>query len=382
MEKKQEQRFEIPEHGIIAKPIPVLNSLPVDYRWEYTRRHPYYLLFWEQAHKHWENPAKEGDEKLAEEAAVLMLQIIGVTADPWPPGTNFEALTPDPLSQVWREGAISVVTFRGLTGAMFTELPPESRAAIGNFLVKSSSEEGQDGTPAGYNALSEFMALQDPSLNKVPVAPILGINVQAPLRTILEAVEAKVNEWKTQLGITEHRRRDDKLPDYLQVWDLREGWTGDGYDRTKEKAFTEISRELGESAPTVVNRYRAAFRYISGHEYRPDLWAHLLGPFKTSEIIDSRPPRRALRRPWTSFHRREAPETVVAPNRPTDHRGSFLENLAIVQDMRQSAELIMDVQTLLDKGYDSQRIAEELEILEPEAMDVIEDLRRRHNEGI
>ena len=50
--------------------------------------------------------------------------------------------------------------------------------------------------------------------------------------------------------------------------------------------------------------------------------------------------------------------------------------------MRQSAALIMDVQTLLEKGYDSQRIADELEIDELEANDVIEYLRLRHDEGI
>ena len=229
MAKKQSQQgFEVPEHGIISRPIDVLNSLPVDYQWECTRRHPYYLLFWEQAHKHWQNPAKEGAEKLLGEAAVLMLQLIGVGSDPPSPGTNFGALDVEPLSRAWQEGAISTVTFRGLVGAMLVELPPESRAAIGNLLVKSASGE-EGGTPPGYKAMSEFVALKDPSLDRSLVAPIIGVNVHAPLRTILQAVELKVKEWKTQLGITEHRRRDDKLPDYLQVWDLREGWTGDGY---------------------------------------------------------------------------------------------------------------------------------------------------------
>jgi hypothetical protein len=381
MGKKQSQQgFEVPEHGFIGRPNPVLNSLPVDSRWEYTRRHPYYLLFWEQAHKHWQNPAKEGAEKLLGEVALLKLQLIGVASDPPSPGTKFEELDANPLSRAWLEGAISAMTFRGLVGAMLKELPPESRTAIGNLLTESASGE-EGGIPPGYKAMSDFMALKGPSLDKTPVAPIIGINVDAPLRTILQAVELKVKEWKAQLGITEHRHRDDKLPDYLQVWDLREGWTGNGYDRRKEKTFSEIAHELGESLPTVVNRYRAAFRYITGHDYRPDLWARLFGVFKTSEIISSQAPKRALRRRWNSPKKREVPETVVAPQRPKDHRGSFLENMAVVQGMRQSAELIIDVQTLLDKGYDSQRIADELEIAEPEAIDVIEYLHRRHDEG-
>ena len=39
-----------------------------------------------------------------------------------------------------------MVTFRGLVGAMLKELPAESRAAIGDFLVKSASGEQGDRT--------------------------------------------------------------------------------------------------------------------------------------------------------------------------------------------------------------------------------------------
>ncbi|MEN6492919.1 MAG: hypothetical protein ABFD16_01390 [Thermoguttaceae bacterium] len=42
----------------------------------------------------------------------------------------------------------------------------------------------------------------------------------------------------------------------------------------------------------------------------------------------------------------------------------------------------MDAQTLLAKGFDRERIAEELEIAAPEVEDVIEYLRQRHDEGI
>lgn len=380
MGKKQAQKpFEVPEHGLIARPIAVLNSLPLDYRWEYTRRHPYYLLFWEQAHKHWQNPAKEGPEKLLGEASVLMLQLIGVASDPPPPSTN--DLDAAPLSRAWQDGAISVLSFRGLIGAMLRELPPESRVAIGNLLAQPAlGKEG--GTPLGYDAMASLMALKDSSLDKSPVAPIISVNVHAPLRAILQAVELKVKEWKTQLGITEHRRRDDKLPDYLRVWDLREGWTGDGYNRRNEKTFAQVARELGESLPTVANRYRAAFRYLAGHDYRPDLWARLFGAFKTSEIISCQVPKRSLRRPWKSPTKREVPETVVACQPSTGHQGSFLERMKVVQDLRESAELIMDVQTLLAKGFDPERIAEELEIAAPEVEDVIEYLRQRRDEGI
>jgi hypothetical protein len=77
-------------------------------------------------------------------------------------------------------------------------------------LAQSASGE-KCGTPPGYKAMSDLMALQDSSLDKSPVAPIIGVNVDAPPRTMLQAVELKVKGWKTQLGIAEHRRHDEGI---------------------------------------------------------------------------------------------------------------------------------------------------------------------------
>ncbi len=77
-------------------------------------------------------------------------------------------------------------------------------------------------------------------------------------------------------------------------------------------------------------------------------------------------------------------ETTLVGNRPPaeGHRGAFLENTAITRDMTESADLVMDVQTLLGKGYSDNRIAEELEVDPAVLADLLVSLRQRRQDGI
>ena len=375
--------YRVPEHGIISRSRAVLDSLPVDYRWEFTQRHPYYLLFWEGAHKYYENTNDSEFERMLGQAAVVMLQAIGVTNDPRAPGEAVRNLS----FRLWPSlgrGAIWPTTYRGLTGAMLTELPPESRVAIGNLLIRSA-QASDDPHQLQYWLLNEFSQLQDESLEKMPIAPIIGVNINAPMKTILEALEQQVQVWKDQAGVSEHRRRDDKLPEYLKAWDLREGWHLDHYEIRIEKTLEELAHELRESFPTITNRYKSAFRYIVGHEYKPELWARVVGAFKTSRLLYPDGGARCTeRRPWKSPGLRTVPETRLGGLRePAEgHGGTFLERTAVVRDMRESAELVMDVQDLLARGWTNAQIIEELELDHDKLDDLLGYLRRRHDDGL
>ncbi len=373
----------IPEHGILGRPPVILNELPVEFRWEFTRRHPYYLLFWQMAHEHWQNPSCDEVRWKMGEAATLMLQLIGITADPPPPATKFGEMDETRLADAWRQGAIAPLTFRSLAVTMLHGLPPDSRQVVADFLTRPSCG-GDSEDPHGYSLLSEFARVPAPSLDKLPAAPIISINVNSPLRTILKAVESWVQERKKLLGISEHRRRDDKLPEYLRVWDLREGWTDDHYDPRREKKLREIGDEVGETVSTVVNRYRSAFKYLTGHEYTREIWFRLFGVFKTSVLTN--PDVRArltLRRPRRSPIPREVPESVLAPQEQSDgHGGTFLENMAIVCDMQNSSDLLMDLDALIDRGFDDDRIASSLECPLADIQDALDQLRQRKAEGL
>ena len=376
---------------IIPRSAEILQELPTNYRWEFTRRHPYYLLFWEAARRHAQHPSDNPLEQRLGEAATLMLRVIGVTADPLPPGTNCEDLEQPAMATAWRDGAIAPLTFRSIVGAMLACLPPESRLAIGEFLVQSAATDSREPSHS-YQLLSDFMGRSDPALDMLLAGPIVSINLRAPLRAIVTAIEDMVREQKSQQGICEVRRRDDKLPAYLEVWDRREGWCGDHYDLRRSQSFRKIAEEFSESMSTVANRYRSAFRYLIGQDYCPEVWMWTLGAFKICEEIKSGAiPRALTRRRWMSSERleepktREVPESVISSGQSASngHRGSFLENTVEVEDMTKAADLLMDIESLVARGdYDDAQIAKAVEKELADVSDLIQLIRSRRQDGI
>lgn len=88
-----------------------------------------------------------------------------------------------------------------------------------------------------HEQLTALIQMSHPDLDKILAAPVVSVNLKAPQRIILEAMENLVQQWKHDRGISERRRRDDKLEEYLAVWDLREGWHTDHYDNNQEKTY-------------------------------------------------------------------------------------------------------------------------------------------------
>lgn len=85
--------------GIIARPLYQLRSLPIPYRWEVTRRHPYYQMFWTAARNdHRKQPAGSSEELALREAMVAILGMIGVSGEPPDPATEFAELEAEGLS--------------------------------------------------------------------------------------------------------------------------------------------------------------------------------------------------------------------------------------------------------------------------------------------
>ncbi len=104
VESSDQSGADPPTSGIVPRPLPVLKELPIAYQWEFTRRHPYYLLFWEQAHRYLQDPDDDTAEGMLGKAAVLLLTSIGVTGDPPPPGAGLEEVEASDLSRAGREG--------------------------------------------------------------------------------------------------------------------------------------------------------------------------------------------------------------------------------------------------------------------------------------
>ncbi len=186
-----------------------------------------------------------------------------------------------------------------------------------------------------------------------------------------------IRQWKDERSIPERRRRDDKLEDYLTVWDLREGWVTDHYDNGRERSLGEIAVALKLSVSTVSNRYQSAFRCIVGHEYNPELWAQLFVPLKLNRWHASEtPPNRSEHRPWRSRQHRAVPESTLAPSVEGRSESGFLHLLGVDADEFRQLDLFLDVQTLIEKGHSNAEILDKLE-LDAQFGEYIDYLRKR-----
>ena len=259
---------------------------------------------------------------------------------------------------------------------LLVALPPAHRAELGRLLTVSSEYDSRDSRQMD-GIYERFAQFKDPVWDGFPDVPVISINLQMPQRAISEAVEELVRKWKGERGITEHRRRDDCLDDYLAIWDLREGWLDGEYSGSRERTFHAISQELRIPVPTVTSRYRSAFRLISGHDYTPALWIRLMLPFKYLNAVDSSSLGLLLRRPWSSPNLRPVTEAVLLPGRTEPESAEYLAAAAVTESDIALVDLSLDIQTLLESSRTDEQILRELELGEQFA-DLVAELRRRH----
>ncbi len=315
------------EHcGPVARPPYQLRSLPIPIRWEVTRRHPYYLMFWKTARRHIRGEFTENSvESLMGQAACTFLTTIGVSGEPIDPGTSFEDLGEDELHKAWMSGAVHPITCRGLVGLLLAALPKETLGKLGDILKQASCDDPEDGRPHLIEAFQLLQQANNAGFDDYVDEPIVSVNPAASAGQITTAIGEMLNDWKSERDLSERRDRSDKYPKYLEVWDLREGWTGSDYDPLAEQTFQEIAQAIGESPSTVSKHYRRAFELITGHPYRPGLWYRIVMPHKIGILgFEESPVSR--RRPSTSPSRAPVPESrlgvdldVIASSRgPTD----------------------------------------------------------------
>jgi hypothetical protein len=88
------------------------------------------------------------------------------------------------------------------------------------------------------------------------------------------------------------------------------------------------------SISTAANQYRSAFKMIAGHDFRPELWWHLFGPLKFSELVGGAATALAaqilhrLRSPV----RRPIPDSKVSPLSDQPHGMGLVERGSAIRD--------------------------------------------------
>jgi hypothetical protein len=251
---------------------------------------------------------------------------------------------------------------------------------VGRRLQECGTAAGQEPGDK-YRFLADLQALRHPALEAFPQRPVIGINLEAPQRTIIQAVEQFVRQEKEQQGIKERRRRDDKLDEYLAVWDQREGWLEEGrYDHTRERTLQEIAKETKLPLSTAANRYRSAFRLIFGQDYSPALWARAMGLFKVSKWLSPVDlPRRTLRRPWGEPLRREEPESVLRARGADPETPDLLNTAGVLDAEADYLTFISDIRQLLKEGRSDAEVVAALGMTSPKAEEAVAYLRQRQD---
>ena len=213
---------------------------------------------------------------------------------------------------------------------------------------------------------------------------IVSINPLAPGKAATSAVQEIIRNYKAKHKISEQRRREDKIDDYLGIWDLREGWTGEGYDVNREMRLKEIARQLKCPISTAQNRYRSAFRYIVGHEYSAALWLQVLGLPKVIGFFGNDLPRASKNRPQVKRRPREIPISALekAVDPAEGRLVGILETHCPTFGSLEDFELLNEVYVLIDRGRTNAEIVAELELRSTRALDLIEYLRGRRDDRL
>lgn len=364
------------EHaGPVARPPFQLRSLPVSQRWEVTRRHPYYLMFWEMGSRFLRGESTD-DPRMAlmGPAAVVFLNAIGVSGEPPDPALPFSQLGGDGLHPAWLSGAVHPISFRGMSGLILAGLPKTTLMQLGVLLIEAAREDTEEGGSYLIEALLKLQRLDFPGLNEFPDEPLVSVNPAASGRTISTAMGDLLKDWKTERQLIEQRDRSDKYAQYLNVWDRREGWTGSDYDPKTEQTFAEIAATMHESSSTIGKHYGKAFEMITGHKYRPGLWYRIFMCYKCGLFgFEDAPVSR--RRPAKSPTRNPVPESRlgIAPENLQTGRGGEARS-----PNQELLDLMLDVTELIQKGKSDAEILDVCEVdNRPAGTQLIHYLRRR-----
>jgi hypothetical protein len=242
--------------------------------------------------------------------------------------------------------------------------PPETLHELGRIFQLDDREQ----------AFFELAQLKAESLDG-SYLNVFSINHQAPLRGILEDVEALAKAAHPDTGQPRTRRRTDVLDDYLHAWDLREGWTGNCYDAAQEHRLRDVAARLQSPLPTIQARYRESFRLITGRDYDRDLWFSLFGELKVSRWANWR-----TRKPRLESGRRPrlVSETQRRETGNEEQSVSPVEGALSSDDSKFFTELRLDVDALVARGRTNEQIAIELEC----DVELVSWLREHHEDPV
>lgn len=254
-------------------------------------------------------------------------------------------LDPEQLLAGFLAGAVLPLTYRQILRDFVLGLDGAERELLGRVLLGCADRNRENPEDESYlNEIAGDTRLA--FLDRCAPGLKFSIDLAAPTRAIMEGVRAAVQAAKKQSPQQETRRRPDRLLEYLEVWDLREGWDNGTYDGSREKTLKQISKLLKRPMETVKSQYRSAFQAITGLPFSPKVWFRLLGVLKLSATFNEGFGQRSWNRVRLLINE---PADVVAENEP--HQFNSDEGIF---------ELEESIRMLLKQGHTDNEIVERL----------------------
>ena len=342
---------------VFARPEYQLRSLPVEMRWEVTRRHPFYQIYWRLI-----RPSETVTIAEAETCGIIRnvaLSAIGCISVSIPPETTFEDIDEDEYP-AWMAKSVHPISNRALIGLLLKILPPETLNEVGEIFQTAGLPNQPEGSQK-FIALTELSDLKHKILDQYLDELLVSISPMATVRQLQEDLPLVLKHFRNDRDLESQRNRTKDHPKYLEVWDMREGWQEGRYHHDQEKTFQEIADQLDVPISTVSNRYRSAFELITGHRYTPENWFDLFKVLKFSEYSPDLISNIALARPLRSPSPREVPVAVISQSSSDKGRTSFLDQMpASTEEESDLTDERIDFETFLNQGLSDRQIAERM----------------------
>lgn len=351
-----------------ARPPFHLDRLMPEFKWEVTRRHPWYIQLWEA----WLVKHSQGNdlEFLSSALYGLARAVLQISNEQLiDPASDFDQLDGFGSPELGRK-ALERPTLRQLVVMLGNALSADSLNVVSEILAKIAASKcagKHEEVLKWYGILAKCTDATD--LDCFPPYPLYRISPVAPRDTWQKDVAEIQADWRRELELETRRDRSKSYPDYLRVWDLREGWFNGEYVSSRTTRLSEIAETLNESMSTVRNWYRSAFQLIFGHSITKDLWDSSMGEYQVSKAVGG---HSALSLERTLRAAQSNPQ-MVNESSLTGGSGDFIESVPAGEafDSQTATQRIIE---LIEEGSSNEEIREDLG-LGPSIIEAIDYLR-------
>ncbi len=372
-------------HEFFPRPRDQLLNYPVEMRWEFTRRHPYYLGLWQEARRYSRESAAATtrSDDIKGLAAKFAMGAIGVQGEPVPPETPFaEIAGEDPRFLC---GSLQPITIRAIATMLIGQLSPQCQVILSGILdlaaatACGSNLTNEMRTANRHALLNHLTSHPHPDFDKVTDSPLFFMHLGASQETIKEDANRQARLWKAKKGEVSPKIHTTKLSDYLAVWDQFEGWTGDSYDIKRELTLKQIAAERRKSVSTIYDQYRAAFKAILGWDFTSDIWWKTVGRMKLAELSGSGKESTLwlARRRFSRHQDRLVSTTTLSASLPNDSPVAIVMDDASTSDPTGLHDLVQDIPELIKKGKTDDEIVKELNLTNPLSREMLNYVRTK-----